>query len=271
MYIYLLLAFILMVSLKDIFFPGKRNKDRQKNGEGPSSSQQELCEVSTRTQWPRSSLLSFLPPSSHSPLYATRRRFLPRKTRSVGNDPSTSKIRASSTHTAEELVREPTNRSASTRLAAPPESLRSADTVDLGTPGNPSFISIFPSPVTHQPHRDAVHLGHAPSCVECRRQPQAIGDLCLGCNSSIGKSNEPRLRELDLQDPTADSRTFRTSATQPWPLTLFQLSPTSAISGEVPNRSRSEESTRFASRVTQPKPVKPTSAILVPPDPELLN
>jgi len=154
------------------------------------------------------SSVSFLSPSSHSPLHATRWRFLPRKTRSVGNDPSSSKIRALPTRTAEEPVHEPTNRGASTRLATPLESLRSADTVDLSTPGNPSFISIFPSPVTHQPHREAVQQGHALPCIECRRQPQAIGDLCLGCNSSIGKSNEPRLRELDLQDPTADSRTF---------------------------------------------------------------
>jgi len=32
-----------------------------------------------------------------------------------------------------------------------------------------------------------------------------VGDLCLGCNNSIGRSNEPRLRELNLQDPKADS------------------------------------------------------------------
>ena len=83
------------------------------------------------------------------------------------------------------------------------------------------FFSIFPSLVTHQPHRDAVQQGHALPCVECRRQPQAIGDLCLGCNSTIGKSNEPRLRELDLQDPRADSRMPRTPATLPWSLSLF--------------------------------------------------
>ena len=217
-----------------------------------------------------SSLLP-LPVLSYSQLYATRWRFLPRKTRSVGNDPSTSKIRASPTRTAEEPVREPSNPSASTRLATPLENLRSADTVDLSTPGNPSLISIFPSPVTHQPHREAVQQGHALPCVECGRQPQAMGDLCLGCNNSIGRSNEPRLRELDLQDPTADSRTFRTPATLSWPLNLFQSSPTSAISGKVPNRSRSEESTRFPSHVTRPKPGKLTSAVLVPPDQELFN
>ncbi|KAF9643752.1 hypothetical protein BDM02DRAFT_3122987 [Thelephora ganbajun] len=53
--------------------------------------------------------------------------------------------------------------------------------------------------------RDAVQHGHALPCAECGRQPQAIGDLCLGCNNSIGKSNEPRLKELSLQDPKADS------------------------------------------------------------------
>ena len=47
MYIYLLLTLLLMLFIKDLL-SGKRNsKNRQKNGEGPSSSQQELCEVST--------------------------------------------------------------------------------------------------------------------------------------------------------------------------------------------------------------------------------
>jgi len=63
--------------------------------------------------------------------------------------------------------------------------------------------------------------------------------LCLGCNSSIRKPNEPQLKELNLQDPEADSRTFLIQATQPRPLTLFQLSPTSIIGGKAPNRSRS--------------------------------
>jgi len=53
--------------------------------------------------------------------------------------------------------------------------------------------------------RDAVQKGHAAPCTECRKQPQAIGDLCLGCNSTTGRSNEPRLKELDLRDPKADS------------------------------------------------------------------
>jgi len=53
--------------------------------------------------------------------------------------------------------------------------------------------------------RDAVQQGHAAPCIECRKQPQAIGDLCLGCNSATAKSNEPRLKELDLRDPQADS------------------------------------------------------------------
>jgi len=70
---------------------------------------------------------------------------------------------------------------------------------------NASGKSAFSGYCGHGHARDAVEQGHAPPCVECRRQPQAIGDLCLGCNSSIGKSNEPRLRELDLQDPKADS------------------------------------------------------------------
>jgi len=142
---------------------------------------------------------------------------MPRKIRSVGNERSTSRVvRVSSTHTAEELARGPNNHRASTRIATPPGKLRSVDTVDPHTPGNPSFISIFPSPVTHKPHRDAVQRGFAMPCMECRKQPQAIGDLCLGCNSSIGKSNEPRLKELNLQDPKADSGTFLTLVTQTW-------------------------------------------------------
>lgn len=166
-----------------------------------------------------SSVLSL---SSHPPPYANLLRSLPRKIRSVGSDPGISKIQASFTRTAEEPVREFINRAASTHPATSLEKLRSADTADLYTPGNPSFFfSIFPSLVTHQPHRDAVQQGHALPCVECRRQPQAIGDLCLGCNSTIGKSNEPRLRELDLQDPRADSRMLRTPAALPLSLTLF--------------------------------------------------
>jgi hypothetical protein len=102
------------------------------------------------------------------------------------------------------------------------------------------------------------------SCVECRKQPQAVGDLCLGCNNSIGRSNEPRLRELHLRDPGADSRTFRTPATQLWPLTIPQLSPTSTVSGEVPNQSRLERSTRFASHATSPKLAKLIGAALTP-------
>jgi len=43
----------------------------------------------------------------------------------MGDNPSTSKIWALFTGTAEEPAREPTNRSASTRLAIPPKSLRS--------------------------------------------------------------------------------------------------------------------------------------------------
>ena len=142
------------------------------------------------------------------PPHATRLWFLPRDIRSADNVLNTSKIRDLSTRTAEELVRELVTRPASTRLATPPASLRSADTVDPDMPGNLSFIPVFSSPTTHQPHRDAVFQGHALPCAECRKQPQAIGDLCLGCNSSIGRSNEPRLRELHLQDPKADSRTF---------------------------------------------------------------
>lgn len=34
--------------------------------------------------------------------------------------------------------------------------------------------------------------------------------LCLECNNTIGKPNEPRLKELDLRDPEVDSRTLRT-------------------------------------------------------------
>ncbi|KAF9790509.1 hypothetical protein BJ322DRAFT_1169402 [Thelephora terrestris] len=53
--------------------------------------------------------------------------------------------------------------------------------------------------------RDAVQDGHATPCVECKKQPQAIDELCLGCNSSLGRSTEPRLKELSLQDPQAAS------------------------------------------------------------------
>lgn len=63
-------------------------------------------------------------------------------------------------------------------------------------------------------HREAVQHGHALPCAECERHPQVIGDLCLDCNDSLGKLTEPRLRELNLQNPTTDSRSFRTSATK---------------------------------------------------------
>jgi len=54
--------------------------------------------------------------------------------------------------------------------------------------------------------KDAVQQGRAYPCVECRRQPQAIGHLCLGCNhSAIGKLTDPQLRGLTLQDPKAAS------------------------------------------------------------------
>ena len=63
-------------------------------------------------------------------------------------------------------------------------------------------------PIIYRLHRDAARQGYAPTCVDCRKQPQAVGDLCLGCNNSVGRSNEPRLRELNLQDPKADSGAF---------------------------------------------------------------
>jgi len=53
--------------------------------------------------------------------------------------------------------------------------------------------------------RDAVQQGHAPPCVDCKKQPQAIDELCLACNSSLGKSTDPRLKEISLQDPQAAS------------------------------------------------------------------
>ena len=63
-----------------------------------------------------------------------------------------------------------------------------------------------------------------------------MGDLCVGCDSSFGRSNEPRLKELDLRDPQADSRTSTTPTTPSLPLTVFQLSHTSNVSGEALNR-----------------------------------
>ena len=117
-----------------------------------------------------------------------------------------SKARALSTRTAEEPVHAPNKPNANIYIATPLGGLRSADTVDLHTPGSLSLIAIFPPPMAHRPHRDAVQQGHAAPCIECRKQPQAIGDLCLGCNSATAKSNEPRLKELDLRDPQADSR-----------------------------------------------------------------
>ena len=258
-----------MVSIRHLLSGDKRkskdsSRDRKNNGGSPSSSQQDLCEVSGHDH--------FFCPSTPRPLVHLLTLLVGdlclTKFRSVENDPNTSKVQVSSTHTAEEPAREPNSRSASTHLATTLESLRSADTVDLRTPGNPSCNSISPS-MTHQPHREAVRQGHALPCVECGRHPQAIGDLCLGCNSSIEKSNEPRLKELNLLDPTVDSRTFRTPATQPWPLTLFQSSLTSTISGKVQNQSKSEKSTRFASHVTWLKPGKLTSAVLVLPNPKM--
>lgn len=150
-------------------------------------------------------------PSPHS----TRLRCLSRKFRSADNDPSTSRRTASSTRTVEEPAREHNNSLASTRHVTPPAGQPSADTVDFHIPGD--FSSPLPPsspPMTHCLHRQAVQEGHAQPCVECGRQPQAIGDLCLGCNSSLGKLTEPRLRELNLQDPIAVPGTFQTSATQ---------------------------------------------------------
>jgi len=159
-------------------------------------------------------------------------------------------------------VHESNNRSASTLLAKSPASPRSAGTVGLYTPGNLSFfLHHIPTPTFHRPPRDAVQRGHAHPCVQCRKQPQAVGDLCLGCDSSVARSNETRLRELDLRDPKADSRMYPTPATQPLPLTVLQLSPTSTVSGKVLNQSKSEKSSRFVPRATSSKPVKLTSAV----------
>lgn len=72
-------------------------------------------------------------------------------------------------------------------------------------------------PVTHWLRRQAVQDGHALACAECGKQPQGIENMCLGCNSSLGRLTEPRLRELNLQDPTATSSALQTSATQLYP------------------------------------------------------
>lgn len=138
MYIYLFLAFLVMVPFfKDVFSGGRRNsKDthsgsggRQNSGGSRSSSQQDLCEVSGHDHSFRSSLFR--------PLI---RSLVDDTTRSVGNDPSLSRARVSFTHTAEELVHEPINRPASTRLAISPENLRSVDTAHPDTPGKLSFF-----------------------------------------------------------------------------------------------------------------------------------
>jgi len=190
-----------------------------------------------RGQRPRSFLPSFSLQSPHPPPHAPRRRFLPRKIRSAENDRSTSRTTVSFTHTAEELVHESTNRSASTQPVKSLASPRSAGTVGPYTPGNLSFfLHHIPPPTFHWALRDAVQRGHAHPCVQCRKQPQAVGDLCLGCDSSVARSNETRLRELDLRDPNADSRMYTAPATQPFPLTILQLSPTSTVSGMVSKR-----------------------------------
>jgi hypothetical protein len=170
-----------------------------------------------RGWWQRSSLPSF----SHSP-HTTCRRSLPHKPRSAGNDRSSSRIQVSSTHTAGELVREPVRQRAATLLVPPPASQRSADTADLDTLGALSFSPLYsPPPITHQSHRNAVSHGHTLACAECRKQPRATGNLCLGCNNSTGKLSEPRLKELDLHDPRTNSSTFSTPAgSQLQPLTI---------------------------------------------------
>ena len=63
--------------------------------------------------------------------------------------------------------------------------------------------------------------GYARPCSDCRIQPQAIADLCLGCNSALGRSAETRLKELDLQDPSAVSGTFQTQPRNNVSLTTF--------------------------------------------------
>lgn len=221
MYIYLFLACLIMVFFKDLFSGGRRNsrdpspspRDGPSSGRGITSRQRDMCEVSDHDHFfPSSST-----PSCPSATSASK------KNRSVGNEPSMSKARALSTHTAEEPVHALTRASANIHLATPLQGLRSADTADLDTPGNLLFIAILPSPMAHRSHRDAVQQGHAAPCIECRKQPQAIGELCLGCNSTSVKSNEPRLKELDLRDPKADSRAFRDPAIQSFP-TDFCLS-----------------------------------------------
>ena len=70
-----------------------------------------------------------------------------------------------------------------------------------------------------------------------------------------------------MQDPEADSRTFLIQATQPRPLTLFQLSPTSTIGGRLrTGQDWKSLSTRFAPHVARPTPVKLISAVLIPHD-----
>ena len=127
-----------------------------------------------------------------------------------------------------------------------------------------SSLLVSSPQMTHWLHRDAVQQGHAPPCVDCKKQPQAIDELCLACNSSLGKSTDPRLKEISLQDPQAASRTSQILQIQSFPLTIFQLSITSPTSGKALSRQRSEKSTRFSSRLIWRNPVKLTGTIFTP-------
>jgi len=187
-------------------------------------SQKELCEVSGRDHP--------LFPSSYLP----RPKFLSRIIRSVENAPSMSNGMVSCIHIAEEPVPGQVDRTANTQPATIPESLPSADIVDLSMPGILPFPFLHLRRLTHRPFREAVREGHAQPCTDCKKQPQAIDDLCLACHSSFGRSSDPRLKELSLDDPKAVSGTLQPSPHHRAPLKTIQLSTTSTINGKAPSQ-----------------------------------
>ena len=163
-------------------------------GQSRGQSRKELCEVSGHDH------LVSLPCSP-------RPKSLSRKIRTVEHAPSTLNGMISWIHMAEGPVPGRVNWTASTQVATTPETLPSADIVDLYMPG---IISPFLHlrRMTHRLFRDAVREGHTQPCADCKKQPQAIEDLCLACHNSYGRSSDPRLKELSLDDPRAFSGTF---------------------------------------------------------------
>lgn len=178
---------------------GRRSsKDTQGNGGGTSS--KHLCEVSGNDHF-----FSSTSSLSSSVISDSKKLVLPQAPQIRGR-------RRYSTS----ILRTDLCTSTSNALRAPSLQQRSKDHVQriLFTQSckvaSPPLL-VFPSPTAHWLYRDAVQQGYAKGCAECGKHPQAIEDLCLGCNSAVAKSAESRLRELDPQDPNAATSTFRTS------------------------------------------------------------